>query len=77
MDLYCIRFLKHHKEALRIKNELRLENENKKRFMYERNALILARKVLDGLDNDAIVEPCPGCYNCTDGVDCYRVTVYK
>ena len=77
LDLYCIRFLKHHKEALRIKKDLKLENENKKRFIDERNALCLARKVLDGLDDDAIVEPCPGCLNCTDGINCYRVTVHK
>ena len=77
LDLYCIRFLNHQKHAMRIRKEIENEKENKKQFVHQRDTLLLARKVMDGLDNDAIIEPCPGCPNCTEGVDCFRITVYK
>ena len=77
LELFVIRFLKNQKEALKLKRKIQIEKENKMRLMNERNTLTLARTVMDGLDDDAIVEPCPGCPNCTEGVDCFRITVYK
>ena len=77
LELYVIRFLNHHKAALKLKREIQEEKENKKRILYERNSLILARRVMDGLDEDAIIEPCPGCPNCADRTNCFQVTIYK
>ena len=77
LDLYCIRFLNHQREVMRIRRDIQAKEEETKKYKNGRELLLLARKVMDGFDNDAVVEPCPGCPNCTDGVDCFRITVFK
>ena len=62
---------------MRLEREIEKSKELRKHYQNEQNSLMLARKVMDGLDENAIIEPCPGCPNCTDGVDCFRITVYK
>ena len=77
LELFCINFIKYHRKAMRLEREIKLKEEKNKRFMYERNMLSLAREAMNDLENDAIIEPCPGCPNCDDYKDCFQVTVYK
>ena len=77
LDLYCINFIKYHRKAMRLEKEIKMKEEKNKRFAYERNSLSLAREVMNSLETDAIIEPCPGCPNCNGSDECFQVTVYK
>ena len=77
LERYCINFIKYQIKAIRLENEIRLKEEKNKKFAFERNSLTLAREVMDSLERDAIIEPCPGCPNCNENNECFKITVYK
>ena len=77
LDHFCENFIKHHKKAMKLEREIKSKEEKNERFVYEKNALFLAKNVMDSLEDNAIIEPCTGCPNCDNGEGCFKVTVYK
>ena len=77
LDFFCINYIKEYKRGMDLEKNIKNKEIANKKFMYENNALILAKKAFDGLDNGTLVEPCPGCTKCNNNLNCYKITVFK